>query len=44
MEYTKPYLSFEQQADKLIERGMQCNRDSLIEHLSDVGYYRLSGY
>lgn len=44
MEYTKPYLSFEQQADKLIKRGMQCNRESLIEHLSDVGYYRLSGY
>lgn len=44
MEYAKPYLSFEQQADKLIKRGMQCNRESLIEHLSDVGYYRLSGY
>lgn len=44
MEYTKPYLSFQQQADKLISRGMECDRKSLIEHLSDVGYYRLSGY
>ena len=44
MEYTKPYLSFEKQADKLIERGLVCDRCNLVEHLSDVGYYRLSGY
>ena len=45
MEYTKPFLSFEQQANLLIEdRGMIADRDDLVEHLKDVGYYRLSGY
>lgn len=45
MEYTKQWLTFGQQADLLIdERGLIANRDVLIEHLSDVGYYRLSGY
>lgn len=45
MEYTKPWLSFEQQADFLIkERGLIADRNELIERLSDTGYYRLSGY
>ena len=44
MEYTKPFLTFEQQADQLIDRGMNCDRCILIEHLKDIGYYRLSGY
>lgn len=45
MEYTKPFLTFEQQADLLMEeRGMVADRDDLIRHLQDVGYYRLSGY
>ena len=45
MEYTKPFLSFEEQADLLtVERGMVADRDDLIRHLQDVGYYRLSGY
>jgi len=45
MEYTKPFLTFEEQANLLIEeRGMIANRDDLIRHLQDVGYYRLSGY
>lgn len=45
MEYTKPFLTFEQQADLLIEkRGLLADRDDLIRHLQDVGYYRLSGY
>lgn len=44
-EYTKPWLSFEQQADLLMtERGLVADRDDLIRHLSDIGYYRLSGY
>lgn len=43
--YVKPWLSFEQQADLLInERGLVADRDNLIKHLADVGYYRLSGY
>lgn len=45
MEYTKPFLTFKQQADLLIdERGMVADRSDLIRHLQDVGYYRLSGY
>lgn len=45
MEYTKPFLTFEQQADLLIkDRGMIADRDVLVRHLQDVGYYRLSGY
>lgn len=45
MEYAKPWLSFEGQADLFInERGLIANRTDLISHLSDVGYYRLSGY
>ena len=45
MEYTKPFLTFEQQADLLMnDRGMVADRDDLINHLRDVGYYRLSGY
>jgi abortive infection bacteriophage resistance protein len=45
MEYTKPFLTFEQQADLLMnDRGMLADRADLIRHLQDVGYYRLSGY
>lgn len=44
MEYRKPYLTFEEQADLIIQRGMICQRESLVRHLKDVGYYRLSGY
>lgn len=45
MQYTKPYLAFEEQADLLMEeRGMIADRDDLIRHLQDFGYYRLSGY
>lgn len=44
MEYVKPFLTFEQQADLLKKRGMIADRDDLICHLQDVGYYRLSGY
>lgn len=44
-EYTKPWLSFEQQADLLMtERGLYANRDDLVKHLANIGYYRLSGY
>jgi abortive infection bacteriophage resistance protein len=45
MEYSKPWLTFEEQADLLInKRGLIADRDNLVTHLSDVGYYRLSGY
>lgn len=44
MKYDKPALSFEQQADRLINRGLIASRDLLVERLTSVNYYRLSGY
>jgi abortive infection bacteriophage resistance protein len=44
MKYTKPPLSLDQQADLLLSRGMAGDRDLMIERLSVVNYYRLSGY
>lgn len=44
MKFTKPLLTFEQQADLLLQRGMVADRALLIERLSSVSYYRLSGY
>src|SRR5277367_3352549 len=44
VKYTKPVLSFEQQADQLLNRGLEADRARLIETLSRVSYYRLSAY
>jgi abortive infection bacteriophage resistance protein len=44
MRYSKPFKTYEEQADLLISRGMSSDRTDLITHLRDVGYYRLSGY
>jgi abortive infection bacteriophage resistance protein len=45
MEYTKPALSFEQQAERLIGRGLIVSDKSLlISRLKAVNYYRLSAY
>ena len=44
MRYTKPPLTFEQQADQLLTRGLVTEREILIARLSEVNYYRLSGY
>jgi abortive infection bacteriophage resistance protein len=44
MLYSKPSLSFENQADLLIRRGLIANRAELIARLRAVNYYRLSGY
>jgi len=44
MEYTKPSLTYEEQADLLISRGLLADRDILIATLQNVNYYRLSGY
>ena len=43
-EYTKPFLTFDAQAEKLIDRGLVCDFDELRLVLSHVGYYRFSGY
>lgn len=37
-------LTLEELADRLIVRGLSVDRDDLIGHLRDVGYFRLSGY
>jgi abortive infection bacteriophage resistance protein len=44
MHYTKTYKTVEEQADLLIQRGLVCNRGSLVERLDWINYYRLSGY
>lgn len=43
--YTKPWLSLEEQVDKLASRGVDVgSRDHAISVLRAVGYYRLTGY
>jgi abortive infection bacteriophage resistance protein len=45
MKYTKPSLTFGQQADLLINRGLVVtDKKTLLIHLSNVSYYRLSAY
>ena len=44
MRYDKPPLSFEEQADRLIDRGLVADKALLISRLKNVNYYRLSGY
>ncbi len=44
MDYKKPPLSFEQQADKLIHRGLIADKKALVDILKTVNYFRLSGY
>jgi abortive infection bacteriophage resistance protein len=44
MNYLKPALTFEQQADRLIRRGLEADKDRLINCLKSVNYYRFSGY
>ena len=41
MSYAKPPLTFEQQADLLIQRGMTGDRDLMVTRLASVNYYRL---
>ncbi len=44
MKYEKEPLAFEDQADQLVNRGLQADRNELIRRLEAVSYYRLSGY
>lgn len=44
MEYTKPALTFEQQADLLLQRGLLADKEELIKRLRCVNYYRVTGY
>lgn len=44
MKYNKCGLTIEDQADLLIGKGLIASRNDLIEKLSRVSYFRLSGY
>jgi abortive infection bacteriophage resistance protein len=44
VKYPKPPLSFPDQADLLIGRGLLADRAELIDRLAAVNYYRLSAY
>ena len=45
MEYSKPWLSVDEQIDHLVERGLfVSDRDGAAHLLRTVGYYRLTGY
>ena len=45
VEYTKPWLSLEQQVERLVSRGVDVgDRDRAAELLKAIGYYRLTGY
>jgi abortive infection bacteriophage resistance protein len=44
MRYAKPPLSFGEQADLLLSRGLIADKSYLLDKLKSVSYYRLSGY
>lgn len=44
MKFDKIPLTFEQQADLLLSRGLKCEKDILVDVLKKVNYYRLSAY
>jgi len=45
MQYSKPPLSIDEQAARLIQRGLVCENPERLKHyLTHIGYYRLSAY
>lgn len=42
--YRKPALTYEEQADLLMQRGLEADRDVLLRRLRAVGYYRFCAY
>ncbi len=44
MLYSKVPFTLEEQADQLLQRGLSADRALLIDRLSVVNYYRISGY
>jgi len=44
MQYNKPPLTFEEQAEKLISRGLVATKDELVKRLECVNYYRFTAY
>lgn len=44
LRYSKLPLSFEQQAQLLLDRGLVADKAELVQRLAAVNYYRLSAY
>jgi len=44
VEYLKGHLPLEQQAERLLDRGLIADKDELMKRLCAVSYYRMSGY
>lgn len=45
MRFDKPPLSFDQQLDRMIERGIRCDdRERALHYLAHLNYYRLAAY
>ena len=44
LQFCKPALPYDKQADLLLRRGLVADRDRLISRLRAVGYYRLCAY
>lgn len=44
MEYTKPPLTFEEQAQLLIQRGLITSKEEIVKKFGFVNYYRFSSY
>jgi len=44
LKYPKQALTFEEQADQLLVRGLEADRDQLISRLQATSYFRLAGY
>jgi abortive infection bacteriophage resistance protein len=44
VKFTKPPLTYEQQADLLLARGLVADKAELIQRLTSVSYYRLCAY
>lgn len=44
LEYERSYMTLGELVDQLMAWSLSADRDDLIEHLRDVGYFHLSGY
>ncbi len=45
MPYSKPWISHQEQLDRLKQRGLAVTDDKkALSYLKRIGYYRLSGY
>ena len=44
MKYEEIHLSYEEQAQRLLDCGLVAEKAALMQRLQDVGYYRLGAY